>query len=168
MPDLPEGCPGWLSEVVLGLLRSDHCEEERRLTPAQAVGMLEVGGVARQWEARQAAEGGRRVAEGERRAAEGERRAAEQERRAAEGERRVAEEGLQQAVGREQQAREQDAATIARLIAANAQAEQTAQTVAAREGSAAERRSAAAVEQARVRALQSSSRFAVISRKEQG
>eukprot|EP01047_Picozoa_sp_COSAG01_P051678 COSAG01_NODE_5358_length_4312_cov_76.222882_3_plen_454_part_00 len=56
IPALPEGCPGWLSEVVLGLLRSDHCEEERRLTPAQAVEMLEVGGVAQQWEARQEAE----------------------------------------------------------------------------------------------------------------
>jgi hypothetical protein len=58
MPALPDGCPGWLSEVVLGLLRSDHSEDERRLTPAQAAGMLEVSGVAQQWEARQAAEQG--------------------------------------------------------------------------------------------------------------
>lgn len=42
IPALPAGCPGWLSEVVLGLLRSDHCDEERRLTPAEGVAMLEV------------------------------------------------------------------------------------------------------------------------------
>jgi hypothetical protein len=44
IPALPAGCPGWLSEVVLGLLRSDHCDEERRLTPAEGVAMLEVCG----------------------------------------------------------------------------------------------------------------------------
>ena len=77
IPALPAGCPDWLGEVVLGLLRSDHCEEERRLTPVEGVAMLEVAGLARQWEAREAAEEAGRVAEQSRRRAE--RRAASAE-----------------------------------------------------------------------------------------
>ena len=56
LPRMPAGCPDWLSEVVLGLLKSDHNEAERRLTPAEAIAMLEVPGVVRNWEAHQAAE----------------------------------------------------------------------------------------------------------------
>eukprot|EP01044_Picomonas_judraskeda_P014712 COSAG03_NODE_2374_length_2829_cov_1.609890_2_plen_400_part_00 len=63
IPALPAGCPDWLSEVLLGLLLSDHCEEERRLTPAKGVALLEVAGVARQWEAREAAEEARQRAD---------------------------------------------------------------------------------------------------------
>ena len=52
LPPLPAGCPDWLARVVVGLLKSDHSEAERRLSAAEAIGLLEVEGVAEQWEAR--------------------------------------------------------------------------------------------------------------------
>jgi len=70
LPPLPAGCPGWLSRVVIGLLKSDHDDAERRLTAAEAIRLLEVEGVAEQWEARQVAEEAlaeRELAERERR-----------------------------------------------------------------------------------------------------
>lgn len=42
LPALPASTPGWLVEVVQGLVKSDHCEEERRLSPREAIKMLEV------------------------------------------------------------------------------------------------------------------------------
>ena len=41
--------PGWLAQVIVGLVKSDHVEAERRLTPAQAMALLQVEGVARAW-----------------------------------------------------------------------------------------------------------------------
>jgi serine/threonine protein kinase len=50
LPALPDGMPGWLAEVVVGLVKSDDCPEEQRLTPAEAIALLEVQGVAQTWE----------------------------------------------------------------------------------------------------------------------
>ena len=52
--------PGWLAQVITGLVKSDHIEAERRLTPAQAMALLQVEGVARAWEAGQAVDAERR------------------------------------------------------------------------------------------------------------
>ena len=56
LPALPVGLPDWLAEVMVGLVKSDHSEAERRLAPAEAVALLEVGGVAHSWERAAAAE----------------------------------------------------------------------------------------------------------------
>ena len=50
LPALPGDMPGWLAEVVVGLVKSDDCPEEERLTPAEAIALLEVQGVAQTWE----------------------------------------------------------------------------------------------------------------------
>ena len=42
LPALPPSTPVWLAEVVTGLVKSDHSEAERRLSPRQAISMLEV------------------------------------------------------------------------------------------------------------------------------
>ena len=42
LPALPASTPGWLVEVLQGLVKSDHCEAERRLSPREAISMLEV------------------------------------------------------------------------------------------------------------------------------
>lgn len=42
LPALPPSTPGWMVEVVQGLVKSDHCEAERRLSPREAIRMLEV------------------------------------------------------------------------------------------------------------------------------
>jgi serine/threonine protein kinase len=47
LPSLPANMPEWLAEVVRGLVKSDHCEAERRLSPREAIQMLEVEGLAR-------------------------------------------------------------------------------------------------------------------------
>lgn len=49
LPDLPASTPEWLASVVRGLVKSDHCEAERRLTPKEAIMMLEVEGLALAW-----------------------------------------------------------------------------------------------------------------------
>ena len=51
LPALPADTPGWLARVIAGLVKSDHSAEERRLTPAQAMEMLQVEGVAQAWAA---------------------------------------------------------------------------------------------------------------------
>ena len=80
LPPLPAGCPGWLSRVVIGLLKSDHDDAERRLTAAEAIRLLEVEGVAEQWEARQVAEQALATAEQLIETARAEAQAAEQRR----------------------------------------------------------------------------------------
>ena len=42
-----------MAQVIVGLVKSDHCEAERRLTPAEGAALLQVEGVARAWEARE-------------------------------------------------------------------------------------------------------------------
>ena len=42
LPAIPPSTPGWLAEVVTGLVKSDHSEAERRLSPREAIRMLEV------------------------------------------------------------------------------------------------------------------------------
>ena len=49
LPDLPASAPEWLASVVRGLVKSDHCEAERRLSPKEAIMMLEVEGIALAW-----------------------------------------------------------------------------------------------------------------------
>ena len=50
LPALPAGLPGWLAEVVVGLVKSGHSQVERRLGPAEAAGRLEIAGLARAWQ----------------------------------------------------------------------------------------------------------------------
>jgi hypothetical protein len=50
LPALPAGLPGWLAEVMVGLVKSDHSQVERRLGPAEATGRLEIAGLARAWQ----------------------------------------------------------------------------------------------------------------------
>jgi chromosome segregation ATPase len=94
-----------VSWVVIWVLKSDHDEvAERRLSAAEAIRLLEVEGVAEQWEALQAAEQARQQERDRRTAAERALQAAQAAQQQERDQRTAAERALQEAQAAQQQA----------------------------------------------------------------
>jgi surface protein len=110
--------------VVLGVLKSDHEAAERRLSAAEAIRLLEVEGVAQQWEARQAAEQAQQQERDQRTAAERTLQAAQVAQQQEHDQRTAAERALQAAQAAQQQERDQRTAAERALQATQSAADE--------------------------------------------